>query len=213
MTEVELVRALAWVWRGNLFWMGWNLFLALVPLAIGVVVFRARRHNLVWWLGALAFLAFLPNAPYVLTDVIHLPRDLRSHPSTIVQLGVLAQYALFAAAGLLAYALAFRSVVHHLARAGWSTARISGVELGLHALSAAGVYLGRVDRMNSWYVVTRPAEVLTSALSSIGSVEAVAVMAAVFVVLAPTTTLLRWSLDVAAGRVLVLVHRHPDVTP
>jgi len=194
------VRSIAWIWKGNVFWMGWNMFLALVPLAIGVVVFRARRHTAMWWLGAGAFLAFLPNAPYVLTDVIHLPGDLRSHPSGIVRLGVLFQYAVFAAGGLVAYALALRSVVRHLLRAGWSTYRIAAVEIALHALSAAGVYLGRVDRLNSWYVLTRPAEVASSTASSMGSSEAVGIMLATFVVLAPLATVLRWSIDAAADR-------------
>ena len=135
-----------------------------------------------------------------LTDVIHLPTDLRSHPSGVVRLSVLFQYAVFAAAGLVAYALALRSVVHHLLRAGWSERRIAAVEITLHALSAAGVYLGRVDRLNSWYVVTRPAEVVASAASSLGSGEAVGYMLATFVVLAPTATMLRWSIDVAADR-------------
>jgi uncharacterized membrane protein len=200
MSMEELVRSIAWIWKGNVFWMGWNMFLALVPLAIGVVVFRARRHTAMWWVGAAAFLAFLPNAPYVLTDVIHLPRDLRSHPSGVVRLSVLFQYAVFAAAGFLAYALALRSVVHHLRRAGWSEHRIAAVEIALHALSAAGVYLGRVDRLNSWYVLTRPAEVVASTSSSLGSGEALVYMLATFVVLAPAATILRLSIDVAAGR-------------
>jgi uncharacterized membrane protein len=214
MTVEELVRSIAWIWKGNVFWMGWNLFLALVPLAIGMVVFRARRHTAVWWLGAAAFLAFLPNAPYVLTDVIHMPTDLRSHPSGVVRLSVLFQYAMFAAGGLVAYALALRSVVRHLLRAGWSKERIAAVEIVLHALSAAGVYLGRVDRLNSWYVLTQPAEVIASAASSIGSREAVGVMLVTFVVLAPTTTMLRWSIDILAGRVTAaigpLVGARPD---
>jgi len=200
MPVEELVRTVGWIWKGNVFWMGWNMFLALVPLAIGVVVFRARRHTAMWWVGGAAFIAILPNAPYVLTDVIHLPRDLRSHPSGVVRLSVLFQYAVFAAAGLLAYALALRSVVRHLLRAGWSERRIAAVEITLHALSAAGVYLGRVDRLNSWYLLTRPAEVVASTASSLGSRAALVYMAATFVVLAPTATVLRLSIDAAAER-------------
>jgi uncharacterized membrane protein len=201
----EMLRSIAWIWKGNAFWMGWNLFLALVPLAIGLIVFRARRHTAAWWLGAAAFLAFLPNAPYVLTDVIHLPRDLRSDPSWVVRLSVLFQYAVFAAAGFLAYTLALRSVVRHLLRAGWSRERVAAVEIVLHALSAAGVYLGRVDRLNSWYVLTRPAEVITSAIASMGSREAVGVMLVTFLVLAPAATMLRWAIDLVADRATIVL--------
>ncbi|MEB3294464.1 MAG: DUF1361 domain-containing protein, partial [Synechococcales bacterium] len=37
--------------------------------------------SLGWWIGALVFLAFLPNAPYVLTDVIHMIRAIQQEPS------------------------------------------------------------------------------------------------------------------------------------
>jgi uncharacterized membrane protein len=50
--------------------------LALVPLGLALVVFRPRaRLRVAWWIGAGLFVAFLPNAPYVLTDLVHLGRD------------------------------------------------------------------------------------------------------------------------------------------
>lgn len=196
----ELLSAITDVWRANAWWMGWNLFLALVPLAIGLVIFRAHRHTPAWWFGVAAFVAFLPNAPYVLTDVIHLPDDVRAHPDGVVVLGVLPLYLGFIATGLLAYALALRCLTAHLARAGWSARRVVAVEIGLHALSAVGVYLGRVPRLNSWDLVTRPADVMTTAAASATSLFTVAAVVAVFVVLVPTTTLLRWSVDAVADR-------------
>ena len=55
------------------FHLGWNLFLALTPLGLSFVLFRINlKLNGLWWLGAIVFFAFLPNAPYVLTDIIHL---------------------------------------------------------------------------------------------------------------------------------------------
>ncbi len=66
------------VLAGNARWMGWNLLLALVPLALALLLFRGRRERTaLWWLGTAAFVAFLPNAPYVMTDVIHLFTDVR----------------------------------------------------------------------------------------------------------------------------------------
>jgi uncharacterized membrane protein len=58
--------------------MTWNLFLAFIPLALSVWLFRKNRGgSWIWWLGFLSFYAFLPNAPYLLTDVIHLIDDIR----------------------------------------------------------------------------------------------------------------------------------------
>jgi uncharacterized membrane protein len=204
MSTEELARSIAEVWRANLWWMGWNLFLALVPLAIGLVLFRARRHTPLWWLGAAAFVAFLPNAPYVLTDIIHLPGDVREHPDGVVVLGVLPLYIGFIATGLLAYALALRGLAAHLTRAGWAPRRIAGVELGLHALSAIGIFLGRVPRLNSWDIIVRPTDVVATAVASATSLFTIAAIIGVFVVLVPTTTLLRWSVDAAADRIAAL---------
>ncbi|MCY7282219.1 MAG: DUF1361 domain-containing protein, partial [Cyanobacteria bacterium CAN_BIN43] len=77
--------------HSNARWMGWNLFLAIVPLILSVLLFRRtqlnssaivesrhrRRRSWLWWLGVLTFIAFLPNAPYILTDVIHFINDVR----------------------------------------------------------------------------------------------------------------------------------------
>src|SRR5262245_33382879 len=58
-------------------WLGWNLILAWVPLLIALVI--ARRHapgtRPSWLLSGVlgaVWLAFLPNAPYLVTDLIHL---------------------------------------------------------------------------------------------------------------------------------------------
>jgi uncharacterized membrane protein len=143
-------------------WMAWNLFLALIPAALAAAVFRPSvRRTAVWWAGAAAFVAFLPNAPYVLTDVLHLPADLRAASgSGALTLAVLGAYAGFAAAGFSAYAFSILRLSAYLRRAGLSAAAIVGVELSLHLLAAVGIVLGRVFRFNSWDLLARPEAVL-----------------------------------------------------
>ena len=52
--------------------MSWNLYLAFVPLALGVILFRSRQPtSWLWWLMLLIFFVFLPNAPYLLTEILH----------------------------------------------------------------------------------------------------------------------------------------------
>ena len=55
----------------------WNLFLAWIPFALAVAVYdRWRRHGpgaALLVLGAL-WLLFFPNAPYIVTDYVHLER-------------------------------------------------------------------------------------------------------------------------------------------
>jgi uncharacterized membrane protein len=68
------------------FSMGKNFVLALVPFGLSLVLFRLKlpRYNFwwncLWWMLALAFLLFLPNAAYVLTDIIHLIALLQTPP-------------------------------------------------------------------------------------------------------------------------------------
>ncbi len=48
--------------HGNLSFMVWNSFLALVPLALSLWLFRGRgshARGLAWWIGLMTFIAFL----------------------------------------------------------------------------------------------------------------------------------------------------------
>jgi uncharacterized membrane protein len=135
----------------------WNLFLAWIPfvLSVGVAAVHARRgpRALLWLLG-LGWLVFLPNAPYILTDFIHLGR-VGGAPLWFDA----ALIGTFAGTGL-ALGLASLLVVHHVveARAG----RLIGwvVAVSSLVLSAVGVYLGRFPRFNSWDVIADPHSLL-----------------------------------------------------
>lgn len=148
------------VLAGNAHWMGWNLVLALVPLILAVVLFRGpRERTRLWWLGAVAFVAFLPNAPYVMTDVIHLFTDVRMVESdAVLSLAVLPQYVLFIGAGVASYTACLLMVE---ARVG------PRVVLPLHAVCTVGIYLGRVVRLNSWDLFIRPWRVVDAALETV----------------------------------------------
>jgi uncharacterized membrane protein len=66
-----------WVYSepGAYRFLAWNLFLAWIPLLAAVAVYDMQRRSIslarLLPLGAL-WLLFLPNAPYLLTDLIHL---------------------------------------------------------------------------------------------------------------------------------------------
>jgi uncharacterized membrane protein len=128
----------------------WNLTLAWMPLVFAVLLYAAsrRRHTLaeLLALGA-AWLVFLPNAPYVLTDFIHLGTTHRVFDSL-----VLASFAFTSLALGFASLVLVQIVVTRAAGvvAGWSVA------IAALALSSVGMYLGRVQRLNSWDVLQRP---------------------------------------------------------
>ena len=60
--------------RPDHIFLAWNLFLAWIPFVLALALYdRARRRSSPAILGALAcgWLLFFPNAPYILTDMIH----------------------------------------------------------------------------------------------------------------------------------------------
>jgi uncharacterized membrane protein len=149
-------------------WMSWNLLLALVPWALAVWLFRGRRPiRGPGMLLALVCLAFLPNASYVLTDVIHLPRHVRAEPSdAVVLFGVLPLFGVFMAVGFVAYVDSVRRISAWVRETGWSQ-RAGPVEVFLHGVSAIGIYLGRVHRFNSWDLIDRPDDIGATALDAL----------------------------------------------
>ena len=146
----------------NVGWMGWNLFLALTPLALARYLF-GRKDRPRWLLitGGAVFVAFLPNAPYVLTDVLHLPRELAAtNGNHWLAAALVGQYLCLFAAGFAAYVLSLVRLERWLTDHGVSPGRVLATDLALHALCAVGIVLGRVFRFNSWDVITNPGGLL-----------------------------------------------------
>lgn len=149
------------LWADNSRWMTWNLFLALLPLGLAWWLFRHRParspRSIGWWIVALIFVVFLPNAPYVLTDLIHLVNDIRYGDISrwVAVVIVMPQYAAFVLAGFGAYVVSLVWVdgwLRAIGRSRW----VNLTEQGLHGLSAIGIYLGRFWRFNTWDLVTQP---------------------------------------------------------
>jgi len=140
--------------RSLYLWLVWNLFLAWVPygLALGASLLQARGRARWWNLAplAVAWLLVFPNAPYLLTDLIHL------RPRHAVPLWFdAALLALFAAAGWLLGLLSLEVWKQ------WLQARLGRLGawafvLAISVLTGYGIYLGRVERWNSWDVLTEP---------------------------------------------------------
>ncbi|AFY50836.1 putative membrane protein [Nostoc sp. PCC 7524] len=183
MTE-ELIARVVQVLSINMRWMTWNLFLAFIPLALSMWLFRTRRgRSWVWWLGFLVFYAFLPNAPYLLTDVIHLIHDIRTIQSVwMITLVLLPVYLLVIWAGFEAYVISLINLGYYLHRIG-KTQWILWVELITHALCAIGIYWGRFLRFNSWDFITQPDALLTRGVEELLGKQPLIIIAVTFVIL------------------------------
>jgi uncharacterized membrane protein len=130
----------------------WNLFLAWLPLVFAVIAGAARRTSVAVVSGVL-WLAFLPNAPYLVTDLMHLRGPSGEMWRHILQFGVAAW------TGVLLGVVSLRIVHLRVAgrfgdRVGWFFAAAAT------AACAVGVALGRFMRWNSWDVVSTPRRIV-----------------------------------------------------
>ncbi|NCJ05815.1 DUF1361 domain-containing protein [Synechococcales cyanobacterium C] len=179
-------------------WMVWNLFLAFIPFALSFWLFRwpsrtrgslqAPKLSVVWWLGLVIFILFLPNAPYLLTDIIHLIKAIQTGYSiwTII-LVLIPVHSLVILVGFEAYVISLINQGIFLSQFGGSRL-ISIGELAVHALCAIGIFLGRFYRFNSWDLIADPTNLILSTLNALTARQPLVVMALTFVVL----TLFYW---------------------
>jgi uncharacterized membrane protein len=147
------------VLSGDVFhrYLVWNLFLAWIPMVLAVAIYdRAKRVRVDAWQVALfgAWLVFLPNAPYIVTDLIHF-RERAVEPIWFDAMTYLA----FAGTGMLLGLVALY-LVHCAARARFGAAVGWSLVVATTVLSGLGIYLGRFLRWNSWDVLANPAALL-----------------------------------------------------
>ncbi|MGF1457764.1 MAG: DUF1361 domain-containing protein [Leptolyngbyaceae cyanobacterium] len=137
-----------------------------------------------WLLGLAIFIAFLPNAPYVLTDVIHLIRG-----TSYGEIRVWVVALVFIPLHMLAMLIGFEAYVTSLINLNYFLKHkhlsqwILPSELGLHALCALGIYLGRFARLNSWDLLIDPTSILAITLNTLTSKRPLAVIVVTFMIL------------------------------
>jgi uncharacterized membrane protein len=164
----QILHTILHAWIANRHWMAWNLILAVIPAVLAIRLFRpGRRPSPGWWVGVVVFALFLPNAPYVVSDLVHLPDNVATAPSrSSVLLGFLPSYAVFVALGLLCYAFCLHRLRRWLGARSFDPAWVA-IEIVIHGISAVGVLIGRVARLNSWDAVVRPRTTVWTSLATL----------------------------------------------
>jgi len=141
---------------GYYLFLVFNLFLACVPLFLSTALRLAnhwRLPRLIQFALFCLWLLFLPNAPYILTDILHLTRA--SHAPAWYDLALLLSCS---GTGLLVGYLSLIDVQGIIARRfgpAWSWI----FALESLVLSGFAIYLGRFLRWNSWDVLITPTRV------------------------------------------------------
>lgn len=149
----------------------WNLFLAWLPYlaALGASALARRPGGIVRALQlaalGLVWLLFLPNAPYIMTDFVHLPYMM------FVWWYDVGTLLTFAWAGCI-LGVASLHLMRELVRSRLGAAASWAFVLVSVALSGLGVYFGRFLRWNSWDVLTSPRALAHELLAVLTTVEA-----------------------------------------
>ena len=174
--------------RASYGFLGWNTCLAWLPIGFAIAWARAaeeRRGGLRANAFAAAWLLFLPNAPYLLTDTQHFNQDQaapRWYDSLLFGANALNGLML----GSAALAIGHRTLDRSL-----GTTRAWAAIVVACLLSGFGVYLGRFVRLNSWNVATDPLRVLRVVAGP---------------VLAPLDHVKAWFFTLVAGAVQLLCY-------
>ena len=141
-----------WSGRTSFFFLSWNLALAAIPLFFAVIAYGLSkgRFTLAAFVALVPWLLFLPNAPYILTDLLHLKA--RAPIPLWYDLILLLSFAL---TGLL---LGFISMVcvERVLQPFFKRPMIMAFHAAVLFLCGFGIYLGRFLRWNSWEIATQP---------------------------------------------------------
>jgi uncharacterized membrane protein len=137
----------------------WNLFLAWLPLIFSILTIKLYKSNpekrWVLIIPGFLWLLFFPNAPYIITDFLHL----KQRPGIPIWYDIL-MLAAFAWTGFFLAIASLRTmqvlVNKHL---GWFPSWIFATSV--LTLAGIGIFLGRFSRWNSWDIFFMPKEILT----------------------------------------------------
>jgi uncharacterized membrane protein len=135
--------------------LNWNLFLAFIPWAVSSIIVLnpvlARRKLILIILLAI-WLAFFPNAPYILTDLFHL----RENTSVPVWFDFILIFS-FAWTGLMFGFISLMEIEVILGK--FMKKWVVNIAVAfLLFFGSYGIYLGRFLRWNSWDIVQEPKE-------------------------------------------------------
>ncbi len=140
---------------------GWNLFLAIIPWLCSSSLQKHTSIGFTTILLLTLWLLFLPNAPYVITDIFHY--ELREPIPMWYDLLIVTTAAWN---GLLLGIVSLMQVEKFLQNF-WGKIWVQGFVFTSLMLCGYGVYIGRYSRYNSWDIVTKPQHILLDSLHQI----------------------------------------------
>lgn len=138
----------------NLLYLIWNLFLAWIPYIVSSYFIKKDTSKSSFIPLFIFWLFFFPNAPYLVTDIIHI---ISSSSSSVWYDGLLLFF--FGWTGLLLGTLSLFHI-HQYLKNHFSYLISELIVFAICFVSSFGVYLGRFERWNSWDIFINPVHLI-----------------------------------------------------
>jgi len=137
------------------FFLNWNLFLGIIPYGLSLLILHSKTvHKSIYLLGFTFFLwlIFIPNSPYIFTDVIHIITKKQSIVPVWFDISMIFLYA------WTSLSFGFLSIrnIELFASKFLTKKHLNAAIIMLLFLISFGVFIGRVLRWNSWEIFSAP---------------------------------------------------------
>ena len=139
----------------------WNLFLAIIPFVCSSKIQKQKTIGIKTIVLLVLWLLFLPNAPYIITDIFHY--ELREPIPMWFDLLIVTTAAWN---GLLLGIISLMQVEKFLLNH-WKKVWVQCFVFTSLMLCGYGVYIGRFSRFNSWDIVTKPHRILIDSVHQV----------------------------------------------
>ncbi|HSW88470.1 MAG TPA: DUF1361 domain-containing protein [Candidatus Saccharimonadales bacterium] len=155
----------------NIQWMSFNVFLAVIAVIFGWLMVKTPSKFLKIFYGSIWFV-FLPNTIYLLTDIGHFfvawPRVPLSDKGIFIS-----EYAILMIIGAISFILGLYPIEQFFRKTKNKRKQIKKdiFIYGTNFLIGFGLVLGRIERVNSWDVLTNTSAVVYKSLHTITSIQ------------------------------------------
>ncbi|MFH1832991.1 MAG: DUF1361 domain-containing protein [Candidatus Levyibacteriota bacterium] len=153
----------------NALWMSFNIALALFAVLAGWIAMNSRQIIFKIIFGLL-WLIFLPNTIYILTDIIHLIKQINLVSNFEVFLLII-QYLLFLTIGALTFIYGVYPLEGFLSYYIHKRLLRRTLIIILIFLISFGVILGRMHRLNSWDIIFNFQKLTADIFTTLTSLE------------------------------------------
>ena len=142
--------------KSSLSYLIWNLFLAWIPYIISFYFIKKEMLTKFFIPFFILWILFFPNAPYLITDVLHV---FSSSPSYLWYDSLL--FFFFGWIGLLLGVLSLFHI-HQYLKVHFDYLTSELMIFFICIISSFGIYLGRFERWNSWDAFISPLRLIKS---------------------------------------------------